>query len=81
MILVASRIAILAASCVVPREFRAHWRRAWIAELRHYATLLRTRGLKNRYVRARIGHHFIGAMRDAWRLFSDTPGIRELRLD
>ena len=80
MILVASRIAILAASCVVPREFRAHWRRAWIAELRHYATLLRTRGLKNRYVRARIGHHFIGAMRDAWRLFSDTPGIRELRL-
>jgi hypothetical protein len=79
MNLVFCRIAILAASCVVPREVRAGWCRAWISEIRHYATLLRAGGLKNRYVRARIWHHFIAAMRDAWRLFSDTPSIRQLR--
>jgi hypothetical protein len=80
MILVVSRIAILAVSCIMPRDVRADWRRAWIAQIRHYATLLRSRGVKHRYVRARIRHHFIGAMRDAWRLISDTPGIRRLRL-
>jgi hypothetical protein len=79
MILVVCRIAILAASGVVPRAVRTDWRRAWISEIRHYATLLRGRGVKNRYVRARIWHHFIGAMRDAWRILSDTPGIRQLR--
>ena len=79
MILVVCRIAILAASGVVPRAVRADWRRAWISEIRHYATLLRGRGVKNRYVRARIWHHFIGAMRDALRILSDAPGIRQLR--
>jgi hypothetical protein len=79
MILVVCRIAILAASGVVPRTLRADWRRAWISEIRHYATLLRGRGVKNRYVRARIWHHFIGAMRDASRILSDTPAIRHLR--
>ena len=79
MILVVCRIAILAASGVVPRAVRADWRRGWIDEIRHYATLLRGRGVKNRYVLARIWHHFIGAMRDAGRILSDTPGIRQLR--
>ncbi len=79
MILVVSRIAILAVSCIVPRDVRADWRHTWIAQIRHYATLLRSRGVKNRYVRMRIRHHFIGAMRDAWRLISDTPGIRQIR--
>jgi len=79
MILVVCRIAILAASGVVPRAARADWRRAWVAEIRHYATLLRSRGVKNRYVLARIWHHFMGAMLDAWDLLSDTPRIRHLR--
>jgi len=79
MILAVSRIAILAASCVVPRDIRAGWRRVWMCELQHYAVLLRGRGLKNRYVQARIWHHFVGAMRDAWRLFSSTPGMLQLR--
>jgi hypothetical protein len=78
MILVVLRIAILAASCIVPGD-RAGWRRAWTAELRHYATLLRAHGLKNRYVRVRTWHHFSGAMRDAGRLFSDRPGVLQLR--
>src|ERR1700722_9318909 len=79
MILVFSRIASLAVSCIVPRDVRADWRHTWIAQIRHYATLLRARGVKNRYVRMRIRHHLIGAMRDAWRLISDTPGIRQIR--
>jgi|HubBroStandDraft_1064217.scaffolds.fasta_scaffold01570_5 hypothetical protein len=79
MLLAVSRIAILAASCIVPRDARAGWRRVWTAELCHYATLLRRRGLKSRYVRARIWHHFAGAMRDAWRLFCETPGFCQLR--
>ena len=78
MNLVVSRIAILAVSCIVPRDVRVDWRRGWIAEIRHYAALLRARGVKNRYVRARIGHHLKGAMRDAWRLLSETPGMRWL---
>lgn len=78
MALVVFRIAILAASCVVPRD-RAGWRRAWIGEIGHYATLLRGRGLKRRYVRVRTWHHFIGAMRDAGRLFADTPAVVQLR--
>jgi hypothetical protein len=78
MILVAFRIAILAASSVVPRD-RAAWRRAWTAEIRHYAALLDAGGLKARYVRIRTWHHFIGAMRDARRLFSETPGLIQFR--
>ncbi len=80
MILVVCRIAILAASGVVPRDFRANWRRAWDAQIRHYATLLRSRGVKNRYVQARIWHHFGGAMLDAWRILSDAAVMRYLRL-
>jgi len=80
MILVVSRIALLAVSCIVPSEVRTGWRRVWTAEIRHYATLLRARGLRKRYVRARIWHHFIGAVRDAWHLRSDTPAFRQLRL-
>jgi hypothetical protein len=78
MMLVAFRIAILAASSVVPRD-RAAWRRAWTAEIRHYATLLHARGMRNRYVRIRTWHHFIGAMRDAGRLFSQTPAAIQFR--
>jgi hypothetical protein len=79
MLLAVSRVAILAASCVVPHPVRAHWRRAWISELRHYHTLLRGRGLNRRYLRARIWHHSNAAFRDAWRLFSETTGMRHVR--
>jgi hypothetical protein len=78
MILVVFRIAILAVSCIVPGD-RAAWRRTWTSEVRHYATLLRKGGLKNRYVRFRIWHHLIGAIRDAGRLFSGTPAVTQLR--
>jgi hypothetical protein len=78
MVLVVFRIAILAASCLVPRD-RAGWRLGWMCELQHYTTLLRARGLKNRYVRVRTWHHFIGAMRDAGRLFAETPAVVQLR--
>lgn len=79
MILVVCRIAILAASGVVPRDVRVDWRRAWFSQIRHYATLLRSRGVKNRFVLARIQHHFNGAMLDAWRILCETPGILQLR--
>jgi hypothetical protein len=78
MMLVAFRIAILAASCVVPRD-RGAWRRAWTSEIRHYDSLLRAHGLKKRYVRIRTWHHFIGAMRDAGRLFSETSVVLQVR--
>ncbi len=79
MILAVSRIAILAASCVIPRDFRAEWRHGWSSKLCHYAALLRGRGMQRRYVRARVWHHFIGAMRDAGHIFSNTPGILRVR--
>lgn len=79
MILAVSRIAILAASCIVPRDFRAEWRSGWSSKLRHYAALLKGRGMKGRYVRARVWHHFIGAMRDAGHISSNTPGILRVR--
>ncbi len=79
MLLVLCLIAIRAASCFVPRPVRGGWRRAWTSRVWHYATLLRAHGLKNRYVRARIWHHFTAAMWDAWRLSSATPRIRQLR--
>ena len=68
------RIAIAVASLAVPPS-RAAWRRGWICEIRHYRTLLRRRGLKRRYVRARAWHHFGGAMLDAGRLFAARPGV------
>lgn len=78
MVLAVFRIAILAASCVVPGN-RAGWRRAWMAEVRHYRALLRSRGVKTRYVRVRTWHHFIGAMQDAGRLFAETSFVAQLR--
>jgi hypothetical protein len=81
MILVVSRIVIFAVSAIVPGGARADWRDAWLSELRHYTNLLRTRRVKSRYVRARIWHHLMGAIRDAWQLFSDTPAVRELNLE
>jgi len=80
MILVACRLAILAFSCVAPRDVRASWRRTWNFEIRHYATMLRARRLKSRYVRARVRHHLTAAGRDAWHICSETPGMRHLRL-
>ncbi len=80
LLLIVSRIAILAASCLIPAPIRCAWRRQWISQLQHYATLLWKRGMQGRYVRARILHHLIGAMRDAWRLFSDRPAMRNFRL-
>jgi len=74
--LVICLIAIRAASCLVPGALRAGWRRAWVKEVWHYARLLRTHGVKQRYVRARIRHHTMGAIRDAWRLRSTMPGTR-----
>jgi len=65
---------------MVPGEARSGWRKAWVSDLRHYAGLLRRGGLKRRYVRARIWHHFTGAMRDAGRLFCERPAIRQARL-
>ena len=79
MLLAVLQLAILAASCIVPREVRPGWRRAWNEEIRHYATLLRARGLQSRYVRLRIWHHFMGAMRDAGRLFSEMPRVLLVR--
>ena len=79
MVLLVSLGAILAASWVVPRPARAGWRRAWIREIWHYTTLLRERGLKNRYIRARLWHHSIGALRDAWRIRANAPGTRRVR--
>ncbi|MFN7994986.1 MAG: hypothetical protein U0Q18_15370 [Bryobacteraceae bacterium] len=79
MLLAVSRIAILAASFVVPRAVRRKWRRAWTGEVRHYSTLLRTRGLKRRYIHARIWHHSAAAFRSAWRLACATPGMRWFR--
>ena len=79
MVLLVSLAAILAASWVVPRPARAGWRRAWVAEIWHYTMLLRDRGLKNRYIRARLWHHSAGALRDAWRIRVNAPGTRRVR--
>jgi len=68
------RIAILAASLAVPRS-RAAWRSAWISEIRHYRKMLRQRGLRRRYVRVRTWHHFVGAMLNAWCLFTGRPSV------
>lgn len=35
--------------------------------------------MKRRLVYARVRHHLVAAMRDAWRLRSNAPGTRELR--
>lgn len=76
--LIVCLIAVRAASLFVPRAMRFTWRRAWVSEIWHYASLLRTHGVKDRYVRARLRHHTRGALRDAWRLRSETPGTRRL---
>src|SRR5579871_110601 len=78
MVLAVFRIAILVASCVVPSD-RAGWRRAWNDQIRHYRAMLRARGVKGRYVRIRTWHHFVGAMRDAGRLFFEAPLGSNLR--
>jgi hypothetical protein len=78
MTLVICLLAIRAASLLVPGALRSGWRRAWVSEVWHYARLLRTHGVKNRHVRARIRHHTMGAIRDAWRLRSTTAGAVRL---
>lgn len=80
MVLAICLIAVRSASCIVPRAVRATWRRAWISQICHYTILLRGHRVKNRYVQARVWHHSMSAMRDAWRLRSSTPSIRRLRL-
>ncbi len=79
MVLFVGLIAVLAASWMVPAGLRADWRRDWIAQIRHYNTLLLVRGVKNRYVWARIRHHSISASLDAWRLRMEAPSTLQLR--
>jgi hypothetical protein len=76
MVLIICLIAVLVASMLVPHTKRGGWRRAWIGRIWHYNTLLRDRGVRHRYVIARIWHHAIGAFRDAWHLRADTPGMQ-----
>lgn len=80
MVLLICLIAVRFVSCIVPRASRARWRRAWSSQIWHYHSLLRSRGVQSRYVRARTWHHFIGAARDARRLFLHTPSMRRIRL-
>lgn len=75
-ILALFRIVIFAASGLVPGKIRKKWRRAWLKDLKHYTVMPRQRGLKRRYIQARIWHHFTGSMRDSWRLFCGRPAIR-----